>query len=86
MCLWLFELPVLLLVMFGIGGYNSLISKRNQIRNIFGTMDAMLKKRWDLVPNLAAAVKGYAEHEWQLFEKVSELRAQARGGFRWSRK
>jgi len=80
MCFWLFGLPVLLLVMFAIGGYNSLISRRNQILNIFGTMDAMLKKRWDLVPNLAAAVKGYAEHERQLFEKVSELRAQAMRG------
>lgn len=83
---WIFGLSVIVLGIFVIGGYNSLVSKHNQIRNIFGTMDAMLKKRWDLVPNLAAAIKGYAEHEWQLFEKVSELRAQARGGFRWSRK
>ncbi|HOK66800.1 MAG TPA: LemA family protein [Anaerohalosphaeraceae bacterium] len=80
MCFLLFVLPAFLLLIFVIGGYNSLISKRNQIRNIFGTMDAMLKKRWDLVPNLVAAVKGYAEHERQLFEKVSELRAKALSG------
>lgn len=77
MVFWILGLSVILLGIFVVGGYNSLVSKRNQIRNIFGTMEAMLKKRWDLVPNLVAAVKGYAEHERQLFEKVSELRAQA---------
>ena len=43
--------------------YNTLVGKRNQIRNIFGTMDALLKKRWDLIPNLVSTVKGYADHE-----------------------
>ncbi|MEJ5260458.1 MAG: LemA family protein [Anaerohalosphaeraceae bacterium] len=80
MFFWILGLTVLGLGIFVIGGYNSLVSKRNQIRNIFGTMDAMLKKRWDLVPNLVAAVKGYVEHERQLFEKVSELRAKALSG------
>jgi LemA protein len=62
------------------GMYNSLVGKRNQIHNIVGTMDAMLKKRWDLVPNLTATVKGYADHERQLFEKVTEARARAQSG------
>lgn len=62
------------------GMYNSLVGKRNQIHNIFGTMDAMLKKRWDLVPNLVATVKGYADHERQLFEKVTEARSRAQAG------
>ena len=39
--------------------YNTLVGKRNQVHNIFGTMDAMLKKRWDLIPNLVSTVKGY---------------------------
>ena len=60
--------------------YNTLVGKRNQIQNIFGTMDALLKKRWDLVPNLAATVKGYADHERGLFEKVAQMRARAMEG------
>ncbi len=60
--------------------YNTLVGKRNQVHNIFGTMDAMLKKRWDLIPNLVSTVKGYADHERQLFEKVTEARAKAQAG------
>ena len=60
--------------------YNSLVGKRNQVRNIFGTMDAMLKKRWDLIPNLVSTVKGYADHERGLFEAVTEARAKAQSG------
>lgn len=71
---------VLLPVLIVAGMYNSLVGKRNQVHNIIGTMDAMLKKRWDLVPNLAATVKGYADHERQLFEKVTQARARAQSG------
>lgn len=60
--------------------YNTLVRKRNQIHNIFGTMDAMLKKRWDLIPNLVSIVKGYADHERQLFENITQARAQAQQG------
>lgn len=60
--------------------YNTLIGKRNQIRNIFGTMDAMLKKRWDLIPNLVSSVTGYADHERGLFETVTEARSRAMDG------
>ena len=60
--------------------YNTLISKRNQIRNIFGTMDALLKKRWDLIPNLVSTVKGYADHERGLFEAVTDARSKAQQG------
>lgn len=71
-------LVIVLLVPFLM--YNTLVGKRNQIQNIFGTMDALLKKRWDLVPNLVSTVKGYADHERQLFEKVTEMRAKAMEG------
>jgi LemA protein len=60
--------------------YNTLVGKRNQIHNIFGTMDAMLKKRWDLIPNLVSTVKGYADHERGLFEAVTEARSKAQEG------
>lgn len=60
--------------------YNTLIAKRNNVHNIFATMDAMLKKRWDLVPNLVSTVAGYADHERKLFERITEARAQAQAG------
>ena len=68
------------IVVIPIGMYNTLVGKRNQVHNIFGTMDAMLKKRWDLIPNLVSTVKGYADHERQLFEHVTEARAKAQSG------
>jgi len=57
--------------------YNSLISKKNQVDNIFAGIDAVLKKRYDLIPNLVASVSQYMEHERGILEKITELRAQA---------
>lgn len=57
--------------------YNSLIGKKNQVDNIFAGVDAVLKKRYDLIPNLVASVSKYMEHERGLLEKVTELRSQA---------
>jgi LemA protein len=57
--------------------YNSLISKKNEVDNIFAGVDAVLKKRYDLIPNLVASVSRYMEHERGLLEKVTELRSQA---------
>lgn len=57
--------------------YNSLIAKKNQVENIFGSLDAMLKKRYDLIPNLVASVSQYMEHEKSLLENVTKLRADA---------
>lgn len=57
--------------------YNSLIGKKNQVENIFAGVDAVLKKRFDLIPNLVASVSQYMEHEKSTLETVTELRAQA---------
>jgi LemA protein len=57
--------------------YNSLIGKKNEVENIFAGVDAVLKKRYDLIPNLVASVSQYMDHEKGLLEKVTELRAQA---------
>jgi LemA protein len=57
--------------------YNSLIGKKNQVENAFGGMDTMLKKRYDLIPNLVSTVQQYATHERELLEKVTNLRTQA---------
>lgn len=57
--------------------YNSLIGKKNQVENIFAGVDTVLKKRFDLIPNLVASVSQYMEHEKSTLEKVTELRAAA---------
>ena len=60
--------------------YNSLIAKKNQVKNVFSTIDVMLKKRYDLIPQLVETVKGYMKHERGLLEKITELRAKATSG------
>ncbi|MDP3022456.1 MAG: LemA family protein [Sulfuricurvum sp.] len=57
--------------------YNSLIGKKNQVDNIFAGVDAVLKKRFDLIPNLVTSVAQYMEHEKSTLEKVTELRSLA---------
>ena len=70
----------LLLALFIIGMYNSLVRKRNEVDNAFGGMDVQLKKRYDLIPNLVATVQQYASHEKELLTKVTEMRAKATSG------
>ena len=55
--------------------YNLLISKRNRVENTFATVDVLLKKRYDLIPNLVSTVGGYAKHESETFRAVTEARA-----------
>ncbi len=71
-------LVLLLLVVAGM--YNGLVSRRNRCENAFSTIDVMLKKRYDLIPNLVEAVKGYAAHERETFEELARLRSEAAGG------
>jgi len=59
--------------------YNSLIGKRNQVESVFSTIDVMLKKRYDLIPNLVESVKGYMLHERETLERIAQLRTQALG-------
>ncbi len=59
--------------------YNSLVVKRNQVHNVFSTVDVLLKKRCDLIPNLVATVQGYARHERGLLQELTELRGRAMG-------
>ena len=60
--------------------YNSLINKRNQVENAFGGMDAQLKKRYDLIPNLISTVQTYMKHEADTLTQITELRAKAISG------
>ncbi|MBI5225493.1 LemA family protein [Candidatus Micrarchaeota archaeon] len=68
-----------ILFLFVILSYNSIISKRNQISNAFAGIDTILKKRFDLIPNLVETVKGYAKHEQSVFENVTKARAAMLG-------
>lgn len=70
---------VVLIFFYIVAVYNTLIRKRNAIENTFGTIDVMLKKRYDLVPNLVASVQQYAKHEENLFSKVTEMRSKQYG-------
>ena len=57
--------------------YNTLISHKNEVENIFGSVDAVLKKRFDLIPNLIGSVQQYMSHEKELLEKITQWRSQA---------
>lgn len=57
--------------------YNTLVAKKNQVENIFASVDAQLKKRYDLIPNLVTSVQEYMEHEKSTLDNVTKLRAQA---------
>jgi LemA protein len=60
--------------------YNNLVGSRNGVENAFGSIDAMLKKRYDLIPNLVETVKVYMKHEKETFTKITELRTKATSG------
>lgn len=68
---------VAILLIYIISIYNKLIKTKHIVEEAFSTMDVYLKKRWDLVPNLVEVVKGYANHEKDVIEKVIELRTNA---------
>lgn len=57
--------------------YNGFVAKRNRVDQAFSTIDVMLKRRFDLIPNLVATVKEYARHERDVLEKITALRARA---------
>ena len=65
---------VVLIALWLVGVYNSLIKLRNKVRNQFSQIDIQLKKRFDLIPNLVETVKGYAKHEKETFESVIAAR------------
>jgi LemA protein len=74
---------VIVLVIIGviaiaaIGIYNGLITLRNRADNAWAQVDVQLRRRYDLIPNLVETVKGYAKHEREVFQKVTEARTQA---------
>ena len=67
---------VLVPVVWVIVQYNWLVSLRNYISESWSNVDTELKRRYDLIPNLVATVKGYAAHEKEVLERVTQLRAR----------
>jgi len=57
-----------------IASYNGLVRLRNQVQNAWAQIDVQLKRRHDLIPNLVETVKGYAKHERETFERVTQAR------------
>lgn len=68
-----------ILVLWIIAMYNGLIRLKNRVDEAWSDIDVQLKRRHDLIPNLVSTVKGYAAHEKELFEKVTEARTAAMG-------
>ena len=66
-------------VAWAVIAYNRLVRLRNQVATAWSDIDVQLQRRHDLVPQLVAAVKGYAAHEGAVFEAVTALRARALG-------
>lgn len=71
---------VAVVIVFTATLYNTVVSKKNQVENAFGSIDAMLKKRYDLIPNLVSTVQKYMEHEKGTLTEITELRAKAISG------
>ena len=68
---------LLLLVLVVVAMYNRLVRLRNRCQNAWAQVDVQLRRRYDLIPNLVEAVKGYAAHERETFEEVTKARAAA---------
>jgi LemA protein len=70
---------VFVLVLWLAGTYNSLVKIKNRAKEAWSDIDVQLKRRYNLIPNLVETVKGYAAHEKEVFEKVTEARSRAMG-------
>ena len=68
---------MVVLVLFGVGIYNRLVTLRNQFKNAFAQIDVQLQRRHDLIPNLVESAKAYLQHERSTLEAVMAARNQA---------
>lgn len=68
---------LILLGLYVVALYNRLVVYRNRVDNAWSQVDVQLRRRYDLIPNLVETVKGYATHEREVFERVTEARARA---------
>jgi len=68
---------VALVLLYGVGTYNTLVRLRQHVRESWSAIDTELKRRYDLIPNLVETVRGYASHERETLEAVIEARTTA---------
>ena len=73
--MWILIAVVVIVLLWIIVSYNSLVNKRNRVREAYSQIDVQLKRRSSLIPNLVETVQGYAKHEKEVFEKVTEARS-----------
>jgi LemA protein len=74
---WVVVGIVAVVLLAGIVAYNRLVSLRARVDNGWSQIDVQLRRRYDLIPNLVRTVQGYASHERELFENVTEARSRA---------
>src|SRR5438132_5410777 len=77
MVAWIILFVLVLVLVFVIGMYNSLVQLRVRCDSAWSDIDVQLKRRHDLIPNLVETVKGYAAHEKGTFENIAKFRSQA---------
>ncbi|MFH0838007.1 MAG: LemA family protein [Patescibacteria group bacterium] len=70
-------LAIVVVIVLVISMYNKLVKMRNQADEAWSDIDVQLKRRYNLIPNIVETVKGYAEHEDNVFTKVTEARSNA---------
>ena len=75
--MWTAIVVLVIFLLYFISVYNSLVSRRTQAREAFATIDTQLKRRYDLIPNLVASVKGAAAHEKDTLNAVIRARNAA---------
>ncbi|MBI4280736.1 LemA family protein [Candidatus Uhrbacteria bacterium] len=75
--LWIIIAVVVLVLLWLIGAYNSLVSRRRRVDEAWADIDTQLKRRYDLIPNLMETIRGYAKHEAGIFERVTKARSEA---------
>ncbi len=76
---WILLGVVVVLLLWAVFTYNRLVTLRTRADNGWSQIDVQLRRRYDLIPNLIETVKGYAAHEREVFEKVTEARTRAMG-------
>ncbi|OPC02441.1 hypothetical protein BAS09_12120 [Elizabethkingia ursingii] len=69
---------VAIVLLYGVSVYNKLVKFRNLFQEAWSSIDVMLKKRYDLIPNLVETVKGYATHERETLDSVTQARTMAK--------
>jgi LemA protein len=74
---WVLVGIVAIVLVVGVIAYNRLVSLRARVDNGWSQIDVQLRRRYDLIPNLVRTVQGYASHERDLFENVTEARSRA---------